>query len=204
MEFTQDTSEYLHTHATGYMVNTPLSKTTQRKIKTIQNAFEDRFAHALWSPPSEALHITLLDWLAPLVEYHKTKDELFEERFATYDAAMHHAIANTTDIEIHFDSLLVSPTAIALVADHTSTQSINEIRRKFIARVDLLPGTKQPPTIVHSTIARFVGPIALDDVRAFAQTLDISVNETIQSFQLVRESVLPMLDYSEIKRYLLN
>ncbi len=204
MEFTQNTSEYLRTQATGYMVNTLLSHESQLAIAEIQDSLQDRFPTILWSTPPEALHVTLLDWLAPLVDYNQSKDDLYKKLFAEYDTALNDALTNIKPIEVHFNKVLVSSSAIALVADDTNIHPFTTIRTRFLDSVVLLPDTKQPPTIVHSTIARFIGTAALDEVRMFAETLHVSVHETIKGFQLVRETELPMLAYTAIKKYPLS
>lgn len=201
MELTVNSHGYLNHSALGYMVNTLLSESTQNKIKALQDTFVSEFPDAVWLTPADALHITLLDWLAPLVEYKEDKGIVFEKIKLEYDAELSDILTTVRPIDVTFNSLIVSPSAIAIVADEKSTQIFNDIRQRFLEKIDLLPNTKQPPSIVHSTIVRFVGEIALNNIKDFSETLDFSFIEQIDEFQLVRETTLPMLDYSVIKKY---
>jgi len=183
------------------MVNTLLSQSTQDKVRNLQNILVSELRDVAWATPPDALHITLLDWLAPLVDYGDDKEGVFEKIHFEYDAALAGILETIEPINVNFNGAIVSPSAIAIIADEESTQAFNDIRQKFLAKIDLLPNTKQPPNIVHSTIVRFVGEVALGDVKKVVDTLDIAFVEHVDSFQLVRETVLPMMDYSVIKRY---
>lgn len=191
---------YIGKDAIGYMVNTGLSNEAAAQIKIIQQSAREVFAGDLWLTPVESLHVTLLDWLAPLVDYHQDKDMLFGNIRAPYDEALDDILNDVTKQSIVFNRLLVSPSAIAIVADN-ATPHFNTIRQTFLSHINLLPGTKQPPMIVHATIARFTGNYDAKKAELFAQQNDISIPEIISSFRLVRETKLPMLDYAILKTY---
>lgn len=204
MERTINSRDYLNQSAVGYMVNTLLSEQSKDIIKSLQDTFVSEFQDAVWPTPVDALHITLLDWLAPLVEYGENKDLLFEKIQSEYSSVLSSILTTIEPIDVTFNQLLVSPSAIAVVGDEESTQRFNAIRQRFLAEINLLLETKQPPTIVHSTIIRFVGEIALTDVRKVADGLTFSFVEQVDEFQLVRETRLPMLDYTAIESYPLH
>lgn len=204
MERTVNNRDYLNQTAVGYMINTLLSEPTQYEIKNLQDTFVSKFPDVVWATPTSALHVTLLDWLAPLVDYDDDKDRVFEKINPRYDSVLSSILATVEPIDVTFNSFIVSSSAIAIVADEKSTQIFNDIRQMFLEKIDLLPNTKQPPNIVHSTIVRFVGEVALDNVKKLTETLDFSFVEHIDEFQLVRETTLPMLNYSVIKKYPLN
>jgi hypothetical protein len=204
MEFTTNNQTYLNQSAVGYMVNTLLSESSKSKIKDLQETFTSEFQNAIWPTPADTLHITLFDWLAPLVNYNDDKDRIFEKIHPEYDAVLSSILTTVKPIDVTFNRLIISPSAIAIATDEESTHAFNDIRQRFLAEIDLLPNTKQPPAIVHGTIARFVGEIALDDVKRVAKSLDVAFIEQVTGFQLVRETRLPMLDYSVIKKYTLN
>jgi 2'-5' RNA ligase len=201
MELTSTSRDYLNQSANGYMINTLLSESAQNQVKTLQDIFVSEFRDAIWMTPADALHITLLDWLAPLVDYSEDKDSIFERLYPQYDDVLTSILADVEPIDAIFNRMVVSSSAIAIVADEKSTAIFNDIRQKFLEKISLLPNTKQPPNIVHCTIVRFVGEIALDSVKKIAITQDFSFIEQINGFQLVRETVLPMLDYSVVKKY---
>ncbi len=191
---------YIGKDAIGYMINTGLSSEAAAQIKMIQQSAQEVFAGDLWPTPVESLHVTLLDWLAPLVDYHEDKDVLFENIRVSYDKALDDILNDVPKQSVVFNRLLVSPSAIIVVADNAASD-FNKIRQAFLSHVNLLPGTKQPPTIVHATIARFTGNYDAEKAESFAQQNNISIPEIINGFRLVRETKLPMLDYTVLKTY---
>jgi hypothetical protein len=203
MELTINSQDYLNKPAIGYMANALLSEPSRKSIGDLQDVFVEKFRETIWPTPVDTLHITLLDWLAPLVDYNHDKDVLFQAILPEYDAALNEILSKMGYIDLTFDSMIVSPSAVAIIADEKSTQVFNKIRRDFLAQVDLLPNTKQPPSIVHSTILRFTDEIPLEDIKKVANSTDFSFSENVRAFQLVRETKLPMLEYSVIKKYFL-
>ena len=191
---------YIGKDAIGYMVNAGMSREATARIQIIQESAQEVFGNILWSTPAESLHVTLLDWLAPLTNYHKNKDALFEDIQASYDTVLDDILSDITKQPITFNRILVSPSAIVIVAD-SAAHVFNEIRQNFLSRIELPPGTKQPPPIVHATIARFTGDYDAKKAESFTQQNDISIPEVINSFRLVRETKLPMLDYTVLKTY---
>ncbi|MBH1980459.1 hypothetical protein I8H89_02985 [Candidatus Saccharibacteria bacterium] len=147
------------------------------------------------------MHITLMDWLAPLVEYSEDKDKLFEEIFPQYNAILEEILKDFEPINVSFSEFVVSASAIAIKGDNQGTEIFNQIREQFLSRVDLLPDTKRPPNIVHTTIARFIGSIAIEDVSNLLDKLSPSIDETVTGFQLVRETKVPMIEYSTLRHY---
>jgi hypothetical protein len=67
--------------------------------------------------------------------------------------------------------------------------------------IDLVTGTKRPPSIIHATIARFVDEIDLGVVEDFASSQSINFTQHVESFRLVNEKKIPMLDYDIVKEY---
>lgn len=196
-------SNYIGKDAVGFMVNTDISSETTAKIKLIQQHASDIFGNKLWITPSKSLHITLLDWLAPLVEYGEDKDTLFDTIQPTYDSTLRKVVKKYPLQYIIFDRILISPTAIILTATDAAS-TFNEMRSDFLSEISLLPNTKEPPTIVHTTIARFVDTYDPRHTEQFLQENTLSIGETINHFRLVRETKLPMLDYSVLETYKLG
>ena len=79
--------------------------------------------------------------------------------------------------------------------------SMQQIRQKFLDNVDLLPQTKRPPGIIHSSIVRFRKEQKLQPIIDFVAQEKLSLNLAISAFRLVRETSLPMLEYEVIKEY---
>ena len=203
MTATIPNNEYLGKEAVGYMINAKPSPHARAQIMEWQESLKAKFGDAVWLTPNDAMHVTLMDWLAPLVEYKEDKDRLFHVIFHEYDATLKDILSNVPAQELLFDRVSTSPAAVALVADNAG-KTLNRIRDEFVSRVALLPDTKQPPQIVHSTVARFMGSVAVSDIEDFVDTHHPYIIDKIHSFRLVRETRLPMLGYTIIKEYFLT
>ncbi len=186
----------------GYMLNTEISPENCPQISHIQAHLSEHFGDAVWNTPPETLHITLFDWLAPLVDYGQDKERLFEQIFPEYDKAVRKAVAQEHLVRVTFDTINVSPAAVFITGHDDGTFA--RIRKFFLDHAVLLPNTKLPPQIIHSTIARFVGELSVEEVQASLKGLHLSFEQPVASFRLIKETLDPMLQFEEIKRYQLK
>lgn len=187
----------------GYVINTVFSDENTRELETLIKEISTTFGDAVFPMPNVSLHTTLLDWIAPLVDYGgKDKEALFAQIQPGYDRALREVLSSFGPINVHFDELRVSPSAIIIVGhDNGEFQSIRE---QFLDRVQLLPGTKLPPTIIHSSLARFTESIELDLVKSFLATKTISFTQQVSDFRLVHTAKEPMLEFEVLKQYQLR
>lgn len=202
MQATQEktvTTHHIGNSGVGYMVNTLPNSTNVQKIVELQYRLTEQFGGTIWNTPPETLHITLMDWLAPLVDYGESKDKLFKQYFPQYDAVMTRILKDYEPINVHFDTIKVTPNAIIVVGRDAG--SFQSIRERFREEGGLLPGTKQAPTIIHSTIARFQREQPIQPIVDFIGKQSLSFDYTVLYFRLVRESVTPMLAHELIKKY---
>ena len=193
--------EELNRRVNGYMVNTLLSPAMREFVRGIQLQLESRYGDLVWSVPPECLHITLMDWIAPLVEYAKDKDELFKEIIKDYDYSFRESIKGRGEIAVEFNELHVGAGTIYLTG--TDNGQYQSIRNNFLERVTLPPNTKQPPQIIHTSIARFTGVADLAPIKAFAAQQSIQFTEHVTKFDLVHETKVPMLERAVLDTYLL-
>ncbi len=191
--------EELNQAVVGYMLNSPLSFENQAVIHDIQTALKQSLGDVVWCLPVDALHITLMDWIAPLVDYRKDKDEIFRDIFESYDVVFENILSSIKTISVAFSEIHVSAGAVYLRGSDNG--EFASIRRRFLENVDLIPGTKQPPTIIHTTIARFKNAITLESVQNVVTTQSVSFTQIIDAFLLVRETKIPMLERTVIKNY---
>ena len=71
--------------------------------------------------------------------------------------------------------------------------------------VDLPKGGKQPPNIVHSSLARFVAPdIDLAPLEEYARNNPLDLTQHIDEFRLVETRREPMQDFSIVDTYRLG
>lgn len=191
-----------HQEVVGHIVNSGLSERAQVAVRRVQDKLETAFPEAIWSAPSESLHITLMDWTAPLVDYSCDKDELFRSLETEYTKALADSIKDQPPIHILFDSIEVHPAAIIIKGSDNG--SYQRIRTRFLDKVDLSPGTKEPPQIVHTTICKFIKGIEVDAVKRALQNEVVHFEEDVSEFRLVRESRIFLQKYEVLRRFKLD
>ena len=183
----------------GYAVNGVLPEESRQYIAALQQRFIDTFPDVIWNTPQDALHITLMAWLTPMVEYGRATGEVFEELFPAYDEVFKEAVDGMPPIHIQFDTLKATPDAIILIGHDTG--EFQRIRQQFLERVDLLRGTKLPPNIIHTSIARYQKEHDLTPIIAAVEQEKVALNLAISAFHLVKETKLPMLEREVVEEY---
>lgn len=134
--------------------------------------------------------------------YPEDKELLFQRRKAHYEDVLEEVLSDTEPIEVIFDRIEVSPQAIIIRG--SDDHAFDAIREKLIKLLPLPEQTKQPPTIVHSSIARFTKEVDLRVVEQVIAKLKIDFQETITEFQLIHNGSPHMLDYEIAARFPLN
>lgn len=198
MELTE-ISQYKNRKVSGYMLNAGISEENQQKVAAINKLIKDRFGDIILDQPGSSLHITLMDWVAPLVRYERDWDTLFKEIFPLYDKMLSELTNKTYAYNVTFDTIKVSPAAI-FVQGHDDGQ-FQSLRDGFTNEIDLIPGTKQPPKIVHCTIARFDAEVNVSEIREFVESMSVRFEQPISGFRLIHEVEMPMLSYDVLKTY---
>lgn len=195
------TTPFTQQRGPGYVINSGLSKENISIIEKFQEALLQQFPSGIWCPPLESIHITLMDWLAPLVDYGKSKDKIFEEVFNEYDTVFCEITSKIKSFSVIFNSLHVTPNAIFAVGQDNGEYAL--LRNSFLSKVRLIEGTKQPPKIIHFTIARFTAALELKAITDFVSSYPINILENVEKFRLVKELQTPMVDFEIIKEYTL-
>lgn len=198
MELTQPYVE-LNKDVVGYMLNSPLYPENQLIIRGLQEKLKNTFGDIIWNLPAKSLHITLMDWVAPLVDYDQDKDALFREIFDKYDQTLRETIQAVHLTRVTFSEVHVSSAGIYITG--TDQGQFDYIRNNFLEKIELLVGTKRPPTIVHTTIARFMSATNLKPIQEFMAGELIQFEQIIDEFVLVRETKIPMLEHEIIETY---
>ncbi|HSX32558.1 MAG TPA: 2'-5' RNA ligase family protein [Candidatus Saccharimonadales bacterium] len=183
----------------GYSVNSNLPEELYAPIQGIQAGLKEKFSDAIWAVPRESLHITLMDWLVQDAHYGREEDELFHDIKSNYIYALTDILKHQEPIQITFDKIEVYPAAI-IVKGHDDG-SYQRIREEFLQRVKLLPGTKTPPKIIHTTICKFLKQIDATEVEDFVKNEALAVQGDITEFWLARESLAFMGNYDVLQRF---
>lgn len=202
MELTQSV-DWLKQPHTGYVVNTPFSDANSEILSKLIAEIETEFGDSVFCMPEDSLHITLFDWIAPLVDYGgQDKAVLFEQIKDSYGDAITEILDTIEPFAITLNEIRVSPTTIYITGEDSG--QFQEIRQRFLDQITLLPDTKQPPTIIHSSLGRFTKPIQMDRVREFLAKRTLDITQPVETFRLVKTSREPMLEYEVLKTYRLD
>jgi 2'-5' RNA ligase len=171
----------------GYYLVTYLSEPTANILRGIQRSLIDRFPDII-EPQPIVPHVTLMDWITPLADYHQDKDEIFKGIVDEYGNAFEDTIKRISAFDIVFGAIGASPEAVFMTAKDNGQYAT--IRNGFNTRVKLLPQTKVKRDLdfIHSTVARFKSVTDLGEIEEFASHQTVSVTEKIDSFMLCRAS----------------
>lgn len=175
-----------------------LSPVSQQRVTEILQRITDQIPDGIWCMPPSSLHITLCE-IMQAKPYAEDKEVLFQRNADQYRHALKAILKDTEPIEITFDRIEVSPHAIIIRG--SADEVLQAMRSELIELLPLPPGTKLPPTIVHSSIARFTRELNLKTVESIVAGLPISFTETITEFQLVHNGSPHMLNYEIDSRY---
>ncbi len=183
----------------GYVICTYFSQQAKKKLQKVQKIIADKFGDAVWIAPIDSLHITLMDWLAPFVEYGKDKEEIFKEIFSEYDNAITECFVGKGVIDVVFNEIKVTDSAIIIIGEDGGI--FNDIRGKFLDKIELIGETKKPPKSVHSTICRFNKELPVIEIEEMLRRINMEFQEKVEGFKLIRAQRSPMLNFSIVKNY---
>lgn len=182
----------------GYAFLALLSDDAKRRIVDLLDELATELPGVLWVMPPERLHITLCEIIQPK-EYSQDKESLFASRQEEYQDIPARILSDTPKFRVKFDTIEASPQAIILRASDSSR--LNGIREKLVAHMQLPSETRTPPDITHSSVARYLKEVELEEVQKIVARHKITIEEEITEFQLIRSKIPPLQNYSVLKAY---
>lgn len=195
--------DWINKEFEGYVVNTAFSSDNNKLVMNLIEEISQKFPDIFYPMPSNGLHITLMDWIAPLVAYENPdKAKLFQDINQNYDMVLADVVSKITQIKVNFNKIIVTPTTIIITGEDDG--SFQKIRDQFINNVELLPGTKMPPTIIHCSLGRFVKEVPLKEVQDFINKKSVNFIQVVDEFRLVNTHREPMLEFDILKTYKLG
>ncbi len=195
-------ANWVNQSANGYAINTGFSDDSLMKIELLQMEIKNKFPDLVWLTPSQALHISLMYVISPFIDYEKDKNEIFIELFREYDEVLREIFKTEKRFFVRFSELRVTSTAIIIVWEDNG--SFSRIRKRFLEKTGLFPGTKSPPNIIYTTIGRYIKGADLSELQQFVSNKRIDIAEKVNTFRFIQEKVIPMLRYEVIKFYKLS
>lgn len=197
------TVDWIGKECEGYVINTHFSEENLAQIMPVIQKIKDRFGDSVFCMNPQNIHITLMDWVAPLVKYGgQDKHQIFRDLRPSYEKTLSDILSQYGPITLKFRYLEIHPTTVILKAK--DNLAIQQIRDEFVARVGLPPETKKPPEIIHSSICRFVEPIDLDELKKLLKGTKIKFSQTVNEFYLKNTHREPQLDYEILKTFKLG
>ena len=193
--------DWVGTNHLGFVINAAFSDANTHEITEWLHGLRQATPQGVYVMTPEGLHITVLDWVAPLFDYNGAdKRALYESLYPSYDQAFRSITSTIASFAIHFTEVRVTPGAIILVGQDAG--EFQSIRDQLMSAVTLPIGGKQPPNIVHSSLARFILPsIDLAPVQAYVQSNPLHLTQQITEFRLVETHREPMQDFTVLDTY---
>lgn len=185
----------------AYALVALLSESAKQQVSQLLNKLSKVLGDAVWIMPREALHVTLCE-IIQAKDYTEDKQALYDRHSFEYENVTADILSNYKPIIIAFDTVVASPQAIIIKG--IDDGSFEKIRKAIVDKLPLPSETKLPPSIIHTSIARFTKVIQLDEVENIVNHQAISFKETIDAFQLVNNLTPPLLKYKIVRTYPLS
>lgn len=196
-----ETVSYIGQKCEGYVINAEFSEQNLPQLLQLIDKIKTNFGQKVFCMDAHNLHITLMDWIAPFADYGGLdKKAIFDDLYPVYQKTLSDILAQyKTPIKVKFKNLEVHPTTVIIKGEDDG--SFNKIREEFVARAGLLPETKKPPVIIHSSICRFVEPIDLDEMKKILKKSKVKFKENISEFYLKNTHVEPQLEFDKLHTF---
>ncbi len=159
-----------------------LSPVGQQQVASLLEQVSKELGDAVWCMPLSSLHITVCE-IMQAKPYPEDKEVLFQRNLERYKQALKSVLNDAEPIEVTFNRVEASPQAIIIRG--SDDHAFDAIRKGLVTSLPLPAQTKQPPTIIHSSIARFTKEIDFSIVEAAIAKLSVSFTEIITEFQLM-------------------
>lgn len=195
---TAQPAQFIHQQDRTYILVADVPQALMQKISDVQQLLGQHYSDAIWLMPRPALHITLYE-LMQRGSFSEGKDEFFAAHRTQIMAALTAVFARQTAIQLHFNKIIASPQAIICTAE--AAEEFNQLRDEITSTVPLPSDTKQPPSIVHITIARYTKPIEVDMVNELVSSINVSEAVTVNAIELRKTSLQPMLQYDVLESF---
>lgn len=182
----------------GYIIIASLPEEAKQQIYAVQDSLAAVVPpSSLWLPRGEQLHITFAHVVSPDSTYERDRSELFADVQPEVEHALQHAAQQVRGDTVTFDQIKVFSGAIILEGIDDGT--IAAARSRFADDVTLPEGTRTPPNIIHTTIARFREQLPLNDVRAALNNINPNITFQVTGLQLIQEHAMYTQSHTVLK-----
>jgi hypothetical protein len=192
-------ADWINEEKVGYAVCAFLSPENQQKIATLQIELHRELPGVIWTMPDiTQQHLTLFEIVMNFRDYPEDREAIFKRHHASIDSELKAQLADQGPITVTLDTLEVSPSAI--IVRGTDDGSFQRIRNAISDKHLLPDGTRTPPDIIHSSLARYVKEADVEHIRSVIAHHELSLVQTVTEFEMVRIWRMPM-DYTTVEVY---
>ncbi len=191
-------ADYIGESNLGYAIVALPSEQTKAGIVALLDDLTNELPGILWRMPPEQMHLTLCEIIQPKA-YTQDKEWLYNLPRQEYENTLSEIFSTLPRFSIILDITEASPQAI--IARSSDPTSFNKIRTQLSQKMQLPVETRTPPDIIHSSIARYLKETDLDKVQEALGRYNISLNEDIAEFKLLRTTVMPLQEFEILKTY---
>ena len=180
--------------------------------QNVSDAIEDRMqsiareiGDGFYVQPASSLHVTVLDFVDAIIDPQKfgfaSKAEVWAKIGPQCQAAVERALKNVQPFTVTFNELQVGEAAVILLG-HDGGQ-LEQIRRSIHQEIGelQLPRTKQPPQIIHLSVARYTKVMPLQPVRELAAAEPLEFKLEVNALHLRNQLKINMLEYTDLQVY---
>ncbi len=204
MQVISSEKSYFTKPCESYIFVGHLPSEVKASVRAIQEKLSEKFgSESFWFPEANALHITITHIISPDGNYSEPVADIYKRVGKEATLAFERSISGVKAPMITFDAVRLFNNAIIIQGHDDGT--IQQIRNKFKEYFSLPDGTRTPPAIIHSTIARYTAPLNLEMVQDFAQKeLAIDATFRLEGIDLASEEKIFMQKFSTLKHYTLE
>ena len=204
MQVISSKEDYFIKPCESYIYVAQLPVEVKDSIQAIQEKLSEKFGgKSFWFPKANELHITIAHIISGDGGYSEPVKSIYERVGQQGNVAFERSIAAIKSPVITFDTVSVFNNAIIVQGHDDGT--IQQIRENFTKHFPLPEGTHTPPTIIHSTIARYIAPLELEAIQDFGrQELFIHDTFRLKGIDLVSEEKIFLQKFNTLKHYVLE
>ena len=185
-----------------YNIAAMLSVSTREQIMALQDKIKTILGDTVWLMPPQCLHSTLMEIIWRTEYATLSRRQHFKKWYDSHHQTTKEIIASHNPFTVRFTELYASPGAIIIKAENT--HEYNAIRHELLTHTQLPEGTKLPPTIVHSSIARYAKSVDVGEVQWAIKHLAVDITESLTCFKLVTDLVPPASAAKTLETYRLG
>jgi hypothetical protein len=192
-------ADWIDEERIGYAVCAFLSPENQQKIADLQAELSKELPGIIWTMPDiTQQHMTLFEIVMTFRDYPEDREAIFDQCRAGIEAELKAQLAKQGPITVTLDTLEASSSAI--IVRGTDDGSFQRIRDGINSKHLLPEGTRTPPDIIHSSLARYIKEVDVEHVRSVLARYQLKFTQTVTEFEMIRVWRMPM-DYTTLEVY---